>query len=79
MLPAEPPRSQVVVGVVVVAPPFLAAAARRLLVVGELERALGAERAVVEPVVAYPAIHHRRKRDRGLECRVRIARSTSAP
>ncbi len=74
-LPAElagRPRLHVHVVVVEVArPPRRLRRARRFLVV-DVRHHLLAERAVVEPVVAHPAVHHRVHRHRHLQRRVRV-------
>ena len=63
-------QEQVVV-VVVPAPPLHVVLARGLLL-EDVGHALLAERAVVEPVVAHPAIDHRVHRHRDLQRRVRV-------
>ncbi len=60
-----------VVVVVVARQPLELVLPRRLLAV-DVGQVLLAERAVVEPVVAHPAVHHRVHRHRHLERRVRV-------
>ena len=60
-----------VVVVEVAGPPFLIVGARARLLV-DVRHVLLAERAVVEPVVAHPAVHHRVHRHRHLERRMRV-------
>ena len=64
-------RQVLVVVVVVGRPPLRRGIPRRLLVV-DVGEVLLPEGAVVEPVVAAPAVHHRVHRDRHLERRVRV-------
>ncbi len=53
-------------------PPLFGARARGFLSVDVVERRILPERSVVEPVIAHPAIDHRRERHRNLQGRMRM-------